>query len=982
MENKYFFIHSEWKDFCIIDENNYHIIRESKNEEIGTFYFKDNNLIINWKKWLGDDIFIKKDNIFYHKTFYDNLLEINIFNHIDKIFILYFIYLKENYIFKINDYDNIFKINKYHNNLEIEWSNNIKEKYIKIINNYYSENYIKQLLINDNLSLKKEIYIKIDNKYYIENKKKICYRIFNYDNYLNKEYIFNNIFNLKNNSIINQNYLNKKNIEKLNYNDSSLNLFDEIFNLNINFEIPLKTKKRCLSLVEWGYPPFGGGENWLLNLNKILFENNYDNYLICFSDPFKNKFFVDYNLIDLKYVKIIQMEKNLLSIIKIIKIINPDLINHQGLDREYFMKISNILEIPFLTGFCYWQNIVKFNNYPININMLNSKLEITDEFINIIQNSYSYVASDFVNEIIYKLYNINLDVIETVSLKEDFLIENQNIFDKKYVTLINCNYNKGGYLVEFLCNNLNPIIPLQIIYTENDSNISSNFVQNLIDERNKTNNINIFYSEKVNIKNIYQNTKILLVPSLCDETFCRVAYEGMLNKIPILSTKNGNLKYLLKDYAIFIDDLNKIEWLNNIEKLYNNIDNFKFKNNNFDIEPSVKLKLLNKINSISKSKYKLSNKNIGLIIPWADQGLGIQGRDYYITLKNLGYNPSVLSFKPYHSSEKNKLLQTNSDEWKFENIFYSLNYRENLTYDEIVNYIHKFNIKKIIIIEATFINIFKIAFFLKILNIEIYLVVNIECIRLEEIFYHNIFNKIITNNNESFNIINSIFNKNIEHLGFHLNYPYFKKIDKKFNKNLYKKIKFCCMGGLNSLSRKNINLIINTFNLIFLEKIYNNWELNIYIQDIEIPDSLKHNKCQNIHFFINNFSYNEVINKYLENDIFIHLGSHEGLGLGFYESLYVGLPVLTINWIPNNEIIKNNINGWLIDCSFNNVNDNDNSIINMAIISELKLKNKIIEILSNNNNTIKIIKNCINNKEILFNKNKTLFENNLLNILS
>lgn len=38
---------------------------------------------------------------------------------------------------------------------------------------------------------------------------------------------------------------------------------------------------------------------------------------------------------------------------------------------------------------------------------------------------------------------------------------------------------------------------------------------------------------------------------MVDETFCRVGYEGMINKIPILSTKNGNLKYLLEDYADF-----------------------------------------------------------------------------------------------------------------------------------------------------------------------------------------------------------------------------------------------------------------------------------------------------------------------------------------------------------------------------------------------------------------------------------------------
>jgi hypothetical protein len=33
----------------------------------------------------------------------------------------------------------------------------------------------------------------------------------------------------------------------------------------------------------------------------------------------------------------------------------------------FFMKISNILEIPFLTGFCFWNDIIKFNDILLMI---------------------------------------------------------------------------------------------------------------------------------------------------------------------------------------------------------------------------------------------------------------------------------------------------------------------------------------------------------------------------------------------------------------------------------------------------------------------------------------------------------------------------------------------------------------------------------------------------------------------------------------
>jgi len=993
MENKYKFIHNEWIDNCYIFNNN--IRRESIYDETGICNFKDNYLIVNWEKWIGDDIFIKFEENYYLETLYNkyinnsSLIEISIYSVNEKEFIKYF-YNKDLYIiFKKDDIKNIYNIKLFNILLVIKWSDSYSENFIKINNEYYSENYINNLI--NNTSPKKEKYIKIDNKYYLDKKvnennlqlpflsNNFSFDIINLDININK--IFENLLNIKNNNEINQYYLDLNNIKNYIKDEKSINIFDEIIKLNLNFDIPLKTKKRCLSLVEWGYPPFGGGENWLLNFNKILYNNNYDNYLICFSDPFKNEYFKNYNLIDLKYIKIIQMEKNLLSIIKIIKIINPDIINHQGLYRDFFMKISNILEIPFFTGFCFWQNIIKFNQDNLNVDMLNNNsLEPTEEFNEILENSYTYVSSDFVNDIIYKLYNIKLDVIETISLKDDFYNESPEIDEKKYVTLINCHYNKGGYLIDYLCKNLNYNIPLQFVYTENDPNISIDYIQNLINIRNSHNNINLLYLEKTDIKIIYSNTRILLIPSLCDETFCRVAYEGMLNKIPILSTKNGNLKYLLKDYAVFIEDLNKIEWVKNIEDLYNNINQFFKINNSYLTEEHIESKIVTKIYNINSSKYMLNDKNIGLIVPWADQGLGIQGRDYYITIKNIGYNPYVLSFKPYHSTNQNIYLQSDKTEWEYENIFYSPNYREDLTYDEIFNFVYKNKIKTVIIIEATFNNIFKIALFLKILNIKIYLVVNIECIRLVEINYHDIFNKILTNNNQSYNIIKSIFNDKSINLGFHLNYPYYKNINKEYKE--IKNIKFCCIGGLNSLSRKNINLIIIVFYKIFQENKYLNWTLNVYIQGVEVPDIINKYKCNNIHYHVKNYSYKEIIDKYYENDIFIHLGSHEGLGLGFYESLYIGLPIVTINWIPNNEIIKDYINGWLIDCSFTNVNDNNNSLINRGILNELSLTNKIIEILFNRNKTLEIIKNTINNKNNLYNENKIRFENILLDLFN
>ena len=1021
MTNTLLFLHSEWISECHLNNNN--ISRKDKSEEIGKYTIFNDNIIIKWDKWTILDEFIKYHDYYYHINFYNkyftNIKEYKfIHNEWETECILNTdleIIFKKNNIFEIGSY----KIDE--TILKINWDKWGQENFVKNKDKYYQENFLHNYITNssmqetqeyqpsetdntsaqikekidDNIIPKKiEIFKKINNVYYL-NKISINSSYTHYldnicdlqENNNDKELFSTGLFTNLQNLIKNSNYLNTDNIKKYsNYlKFDKQDILDNFFSINLPFEIKKPDgKRRCLTLVEWGYPPFGGGENWMLTFNRILHKNNYENYLICFSDPFKNEYFTEIKLINLNYVKIIQMPKDILSIIKIIRIINPDFVNHQGINRMFFMKIANVLNIPFLTGFCFWNDIIH-SGYS-NVDMINnSELKKSDNFDTILQNSYTYVASQFVNDIIKKVdLNVpDLDIIETISTKEEFEVKN-DILNRKYVSLINCHYNKGGHLIKYLCENLDINIPLQFIYTENDPNITKEYIKNLIDIRNSKKDINILVPQKIDIKKIYGNTKIILIPSLCDETFCRIGYEAMNNNIPIISSKSGNLKYLLKDYAIFVDPYNESLWKNNIEKIYFDKDKIlNFSKNIISTHTDIiEDKILKKIDTMvsSKSKYVSNDKNIGLIIPWADQGLGIQGRDYYLTLKELGYNPFVLSFRPYHSTWENIYLQTNSKEWEYDNITYSSNYRENLTYDEIIDFVYKNNIKKIIIIEATFIHIFKIAAFLKTLNVSVYLVVNIECIRIDEINYHHLFDKILTNNKKSDLIVSSIFGNKTQYLGFHLNHHYFKNIIRSNTPNL-RKLRFCCMGGLNSISRKNIDIIIKIF--YNLDKTHNiDWILNVYVQGVEIPEIFKNIKCDKINYHVKGLSYLETLQKYMENDIFIHLGSHEGLGLGFYESLYCGTPILTTNWTPSNELITDNINGWLIDTDYGEILDNTVSLINKCIINEHKFKEKIIKIITERENTLKVLDYTFKNKELLYNKNKINFENVLKTVFS
>lgn len=105
----------------------------------------------------------------------------------------------------------------------------------------------------------------------------------------------------------------------------------------------------------------------------------------------------------------------------------------------------------------------------------------------------------------------------------------------------------------------------------------------MIDERNKrainikTKYMSIFVLEKQNI--IIFIVKQILLP--CWNIY-RVRYEAMMNNIKIISTNHRNLKYLLNDYAIFLNDIIQ-DWMFEIEKMYcNTIIDLNTNKNNLD----------------------------------------------------------------------------------------------------------------------------------------------------------------------------------------------------------------------------------------------------------------------------------------------------------------------------------------------------------------------------------------------------------------
>ena len=83
---------------------------------------------------------------------------------------------------------------------------------------------------------------------------------------------------------------------------------------------------------------------------------------------------------------------------------------------------------------------------------------------------------------------------------------------------------------------------------------------------------------------------------------------------------------------------------------------------------------------------------------------------------------------------------------------------------------------------------------------------------------------------------------------------------------------------------------------------------------------------------------------YYTHHVMVQVSKHEGLGLGFYEAISTGTPVLTLDTPPHNEIIKDKINGWVIECFHQKMLDNKDPLFDSAYFEPEIFAKKILEI--------------------------------------
>lgn len=416
-----------------------------------------------------------------------------------------------------------------------------------------------------------------------------------------------------------------------------------------------------------------------------------------------------------------------------------------------------------------------------------------------------------------------------------------------------------------------------------------------------------------------------------------------LDKFTLKISNILHIPYLLKVNKKDLKLEDKINYYSDSKDI---VEHFKKKDINIlyldsliQSETVKKKKILNNFfNNSLNLKYNKSNTRIVLIS--TSKKLEIICNDLFIVFTNLGYKPFI-----YNIFESK--LNSNSK------VYYEKSIDKNIIKDNLFNFIHKNRISKIFFPNFNIEDIDELLLLLKIMNLEIYGFTNINKVKIKKLDKYLYFNKIFTNNNQSCNILNSLLKKNnVFNINFGLFHPNISKLKLlTYNYNYFKFVVF--INNENEL-KEHKNSTISIFQHLEKENKILNWQLHIYITNFNLNCQYLRN-TRRIFFHKNICNFKEKTNILSQYDISIILNKNMDLSVLSYQSLNCYTPVLTLNCFPNNELIKEGENGWLIDCKM--INNDKNEIVKKVEISNLIYLKKIVNILINKIKTIEVIKN-------------------------
>ena len=703
----------------------------------------------------------------------------------------------------------------------------------------------------------------------------------------------------------------------------------------------IENQRKSLIVSQWGYP-FGGAEAFFEETALLLYELGFSVEWATFEIPGKGSFpenkivskafYTEYQFSDTP-------DKFILT--QIVKELAPQILLSHGPMNNTLAQISEELEVILIEGFHFWTGLISlYNSSNLDIRENIQEHALSNRVSSIRKHGSSkYLVSEYMKEIYLSLGGVEeFKVIQPLS---------GILFSSKYkskfqgfVTQLDVSIGKGGHIFCDLVEDLGDRIPFLAVLRDTTEKEVKERLRTLSLKFDKL--VIVQYSE---LLLILEKTTLLIVPSLVDETYSRATFEAVAFGIPVLTSANGNLKWILEGIGA-ISEEESIKWARSISLIYDDsstaqslwtrqLEVIRSKS-----EGNILELILDAINT-----FKI--ERVGIFSVNAPQGLGTLAKVLSNELQSSGFNTYIFAFCPYNTN----LIR--SDYWsdlKFfapDQVHISSFTRENVPISEILEFVDKNCLDVLIFPEMCWIENWTRVFDLKQLRpiLRMVTVPMLETVIRNEVQFMNNFDLSLFPTKQSQSVLEELKVKNGYFVGFT------SPLEEMFDQNISKielgfseeKIRFLHIAGHSPTVRKNTLTIIKEF-LIALEK-RNDISLTISLQVVP-QEIVLLNLPPEIEIITRVLTDSDIAELYKSHDVSIQIPTHEGIGIGFYESISLGTPVVTVNREPHNEVICLGFSGWLLPATPFELPDNSQGIVDAGKLEVDSLANFLINLSS------------------------------------
>ncbi|MDB5745687.1 MAG: FkbM family methyltransferase [Massilia sp.] len=692
-----------------------------------------------------------------------------------------------------------------------------------------------------------------------------------------------------------------------------------------------------------GYP-MGGGESFLHQTCRILSEFAVKCVWQSFLDP-ATGWYASASLthtpyyIDVRHAGGCSKEAIELAVDEF----HPDLIHAQGGTGDVAMEIAQQQRLTTLIGYHFWHGLVDLGasgNKHILDNLDEHKLrEGAPPSSRLV---HKYVASEFMQEVCTRLGSKEkLKVIHPISDAAQFLAQRDDL--GKYVLQVNVVPGKGGGIFLDCVKALGHEIPFMGVQSEPGE--SGFFVELANEMAARPQCVLTSYG---NVREFYRSARIVIVPTLVDETFCRVAFEAAMNGIPVLCTANGYLPSMLGDTGVFLPE-DPAEWVDCIRTLYHDEARLR------QIGEAQRTRLARMFGSdfgdfIGSAMGLIDNaatRNIGIFTVWGDLGLGNLSHGHARLLRSAGYRVHIFSFQPYAAIGKGLVKQQDPADWSVpenaDSVYYSFNHREEVSAYELTQFVLAHDIHTLLVPEVCWQPNWDRLFEMRVNRLNVCSIPMIEIVIREEIPHHNRLSTTFYCTRLSEQALSAAGVHNGAFLGYGQGRPLppERVAAKRARLAQRPKIRFLHVAGHNPRTRKNTPQVIEAFSKALALRD----DIELTVTSMDPIDSYYPGQIPaGITVVDRSLGRNEILDLYEEHDVSIQVSSHEGLGLGFYESISRCTPVLSLDAPPHNEIVLDGETGWLIAARPLPMPDNDRSIVSAWQFDTFALTERILSL--------------------------------------